>query len=163
MVRISVLNDCLNNIVNAERRGKRQVSFPLVLGPFRLPPLPLLLTSRLLEEVSTGGVDVHRRVVKNDARGMHCDGRHGTMYQAQASHPRPNREEGEAELSRKRREIDQLDYSQTTRPSGWINLIVFPPSKPTFSISVDGTNDALTRCKQHHSENNLPFSWADLT
>ncbi|KAL7414867.1 ribosomal protein 22 of the small subunit [Mrakia frigida] len=25
MVRISVLNDCLNNIVNAERRGKRQV------------------------------------------------------------------------------------------------------------------------------------------
>jgi hypothetical protein len=27
MVRISVLNDCLNNIVNAERRGKRQVSF----------------------------------------------------------------------------------------------------------------------------------------
>ncbi|GFZ43764.1 40S ribosomal protein S22 [Saitozyma sp. JCM 24511] len=25
MVRVSVLNDCLNNIVNAERRGKRQV------------------------------------------------------------------------------------------------------------------------------------------
>nr|CAG8635331.1 6341_t:CDS:2 [Entrophospora candida] len=25
MVRISVLNDCLNNIVNAEKRGKRQV------------------------------------------------------------------------------------------------------------------------------------------
>ncbi|KAI9183418.1 40S ribosomal protein S22 [Blastocladiella emersonii ATCC 22665] len=25
MVRISVLNDCLNSIVNAERRGKRQV------------------------------------------------------------------------------------------------------------------------------------------
>jgi len=25
MTRVSVLNDCLNNIVNAERRGKRQV------------------------------------------------------------------------------------------------------------------------------------------
>jgi small subunit ribosomal protein S15Ae len=25
MVRISVLNDCLNNINNAEKRGKRQV------------------------------------------------------------------------------------------------------------------------------------------
>ncbi|EKM56820.1 uncharacterized protein PHACADRAFT_254154 [Phanerochaete carnosa HHB-10118-sp] len=25
MVRVSVLNDCLNNIVNGERRGKRQV------------------------------------------------------------------------------------------------------------------------------------------
>ncbi|KAF9010666.1 ribosomal protein S8 [Cyathus striatus] len=25
MVRVSVLNDCLNNIVNAERHGKRQV------------------------------------------------------------------------------------------------------------------------------------------
>jgi small subunit ribosomal protein S15Ae len=24
-MRVSVLNDCLNNIVNAERRGKRQV------------------------------------------------------------------------------------------------------------------------------------------
>ena len=25
MVRISVLNDCLNSLVNAEKRGKRQV------------------------------------------------------------------------------------------------------------------------------------------